>query len=167
MWKTKGFYIFQQWGHLCTSLVLEVCFVCCKPMHEVKLEIVLEWIAWWHGGSQTVSVLSYLNRCVGCFECSYLLEKWTFSDFSEFQCEYSGRKDNLAISGVVWIMLHMWLCKGSLDQASYYSNRQRLRAQHLVFCRIKMGHENIGQSRLPAPAPFTLTADEHNDEVKD
>lgn len=30
-----------------------------------------------------------------------------------------------------------------------------------------MGYENIGQPRPPAPAPFTLTADEHNDEVKD
>lgn len=30
-----------------------------------------------------------------------------------------------------------------------------------------MGYENIGWPRPPAPAPFILTADERNDEVKD
>lgn len=44
-------HVFQRWGHLSTSLVLEVYFFSCKPMDEVKFvqtlgmgEVVLEWI---------------------------------------------------------------------------------------------------------------------------
>lgn len=55
----------------------------------------------------------------------------------------------------------------------FYPNSLGLQAQllfrclPLVFYRIKVGYKNIGQPRPPAPAPFPLTADEHNDEVKD
>ena len=44
-------HVFQRWGHLGTSLVLEVYFVSCKPMDEVNFvqilgmwEVVLEWM---------------------------------------------------------------------------------------------------------------------------